>query len=292
MEINLKNVSKTYKDVKALDSINLSIHQGMFGILGPNGAGKTTLMRILMALQPADCGEIMIDGIDIKDRHKIRECVSYLPQEFSFYPSMTVYEAMDYMALLGGLSHSGERKKLINDLLKKVNLMGERQKKVKALSGGMKRRLGIAIALLKDPKVLIVDEPTAGLDPEERVRFRMLISEFAKDRIVLLSTHIIGDIEHSCKHIAILDQGQIIFTGDISQLLEEAIGKVREVEIDHDKLSEIQSKYYVIDINLISTGYKVKIISDENIGLEVKPNIEDAYLVKISAFNKNISSKE
>ncbi|MBF4695507.1 ABC transporter ATP-binding protein [Fusibacter ferrireducens] len=292
MTIKLDNVSKTYKDIKALDSISLTIQQGMFGILGPNGAGKTTLMRTLMALQPADDGKIVINGIDIEQRDKIRECVSYLPQEFSFYASMTVNDAMDYMALLGGISNSVTRKKLINELLAKVNLMKQKRNKFKTLSGGMKRRLGIAIALLKDPAVLIVDEPTAGLDPEERVRFRMLLSEFAKDRIVLLSTHIVGDIEHSCKHIAILNQGKIIFDGEQQQLPDEAAGKVRELEVATDELSDIQAKYYVVSIRLMATGYKVKIITDDVIGVQVMPNVEDAYLVKMSAQNKSIQFKE
>lgn len=281
MEITMTNVNKSYKETQALKDINLTINEGVFGILGPNGAGKTTLMRTLMALQEPDSGEIIINGIPITDHKRIRECVSYLPQEFSFYPSMTVSEAMDYMALLSNVNDKKERKQLIYDLLKRVNLLNEQKKKVKALSGGMKRRLGIAIALLKNPSILIVDEPTAGLDPEERVRFRMLLTEFAKDRIVLLSTHIVGDIEHSCKDIAILSSGKIIFQGERDQLVDEARGKVRQVDISHDQLSKFQRDYQVLSIALNNTGYQIRILTDENLGSHVEPTLEDAYLLAI-----------
>ncbi len=290
MEIRLNQVGKKYKNIVALNEIDLTIPQGMFGILGPNGAGKTTLMKILMALLPADTGEITINGIPISQRTKIRECVSYLPQEFSFYPYMSVLEAMDYMALLVGIKSVVKRKEIINELLVKVNLIKHKRKKFKTLSGGMKRRLGIAIALLKDPKVLIVDEPTAGLDPDERVRFRTLLSEFAKDRIVVLSTHIVGDIEHTCKNIAIIDQGNIIFCGERQHLMDEALGKVRVVEIKCEELSDIQSKYYVISINEANSGYSVKLITDKKIGEEVKPNMEDAYLVKMLSHTSDARS--
>lgn len=285
MEIRINQVSKQYKDIVALNKIDITIPQGMFGILGPNGAGKTTLMKILMALLPADSGEITIDGISIKERDKIRKFVSYLPQDFSFYPNMSVFEAMDYMALLVGIKSANERKQKINELLSNVNLKKYKNKKFKTLSGGMKRRLGIGISLLKDPKVLIVDEPTAGLDPDERVRFRILLSEYAKDRIVVLSTHIVADIEQSCKNIAIIDQGEIIFFGERQQLIDEAVGKVRMIEADLNELKEIQSKYYVISINQTVNGFSVKIITNEKIGQEVKPNMEDAYLVKMYTEN-------
>lgn len=288
MEISLKEVSKEYKDVIALNKIDLTIPKGMFGILGPNGAGKTTLMKILMALVPADSGEIIINGIPIKDQNKIRECVSYLPQDFSFYPSMRVYETMDYMALLCGIKVASERKERIDELLSKVNMLEHRKKKFKALSGGMKKRLGIAMALLKDPKVLIVDEPTAGLDPDERVRFRNLLVTFAKDRIVVLSTHIVGDIEQTCKNIAIMNKGEIIFCGKRQQIMDEAVGKVRMINVNYEELDDIYSKYYVISVGEISTVTSVKIITDEKIGEEIKPNMEDAYLVKMHSETNDI----
>ena len=193
LEIEIKNLSKNYGKKQALDHVNLTISQGMFGLLGRNGAGKTTLMKTLVTLLKKQQGSITICGIPVEETAEIRKIVGYLPQDFSMYPNMTVYEAMDYLGVLSGMSKE-ERRKRIPKLLKRVNLQDDRGKKVKALSGGMRRRLGIAQAILHNPKVLIVDEPTAGLDPEERVRFRNLLSEISEERIVILSTHIVGDI--------------------------------------------------------------------------------------------------
>ena len=193
--IEIKELNKFYgKKKRALSDINLTIEQGMFGLLGRNGAGKTTLMKTLATLLQKQSGRISVCGIPIENAKEIRKIVGYLPQEFSMYPTMSVIEAMDYLGVLSGIG-TKERRERIELLLKKVNLTEHKNKKVKALSGGMKRRLGIAQALLNDPKVLIVDEPTAGLDPEERIRFRNLLCDVAEERIVILSTHIVGDIE-------------------------------------------------------------------------------------------------
>lgn len=205
--IEIQNLNKFYGRKQALCDVNLTIRQGMFGLLGRNGAGKTTLMRTLAALLQKRSGTITICKIPIENEKEIRKIIGYLPQDFSMYPSMNVMEVMDYLALLSGLEKQ-ERKERTELLLQKVNLTEHRKKKIKALSGGMKRRLGIAQALLNNPKVLIVDEPTAGLDPEERIRFRNLLSEVAEERIVILSTHIVGDIEATCENIAILESGK------------------------------------------------------------------------------------
>ena len=193
-EIVIRHLNKFYGKKRALCDVDLTIGQGMFGLLGRNGAGKTTLMKTLATLLHKNTGDIFICGIPVEHAREVRSITGYLPQEFSCYPGMTVWEALDYLGVLSGMD-SKARKERIELLLQKVNLTEHRHKKVKALSGGMKRRLGIAQALLHDPKVLIVDEPTAGLDPEERIRFRNLLCEVAEERIVLLSTHIVGDIE-------------------------------------------------------------------------------------------------
>lgn len=217
-EIIIEDLSKNFGEVRALKNVSLRIEQGMFGLIGRNGAGKTTLMRILATLLNKNGGNVTVCGIPVENPKEIRKLTGYLPQDFSVYPNMSVYEAMDYLGVLSGLSKS-VRTEQINNLLKKVNLSGSKKLKVKALSGGMKRRLGIAQALLHDPQVLIVDEPTAGLDPEERVRFRNLLRDIADDRIVLLSTHIVEDIEKTCDKIAVLNKGELFYTGTLKDFI-------------------------------------------------------------------------
>lgn len=217
-EIIINNLSKSYGEKRALKNVSLEIGKGMFGLLGRNGAGKTTLMRILATLLNKSEGDITVCGMSITEAKKIRKMIGYLPQDFSIYPNMKVYEAMDYLGVLSGLSKP-LRADRINTLLKEVNLADCRNLKFKALSGGMKRRLGIAQALLHNPQVLIVDEPTAGLDPEERIRFRNLLCEAAGDRIVMLSTHIVEDIEKTCKKIAILNKGELLYNGTLKDFI-------------------------------------------------------------------------
>jgi ABC-2 type transport system ATP-binding protein len=219
-EIIIENLSKHYGKKWALNNVSLHIETGMFGLLGRNGAGKTTLMRILATILNKSNGNISVCGFDIDNAKKVRKLTGYLPQEFSMYPNMKVYEAMDYLGVLSDLPNN-LRHERIPALLRKLNLDDCHKVKVKALSGGMKRRLGIAQAILHDPKVLIVDEPTAGLDPEERVRFRNLLCEIAENRIVILSTHIVEDIEKTCNKIAVLDKGEIIFNGLLSAFIAE-----------------------------------------------------------------------
>lgn len=216
--IIIENLSKSFRGKEVLKNINLNIGTGMFGLLGRNGAGKTTFMRILATVISKSYGNISICGLDIKNSKDVRRIIGYLPQEFSTYPNLTVYETMDYLGVLSGVPKN-LRKKRIKDLLSLVNLNKYYRIKVKALSGGMKRRLGIAQAILNNPKVLIIDEPTVGLDPEERIRFRNLLCEIAENKIVILSTHIVEDIEKTCKRIGVMDGGEMIFCGSIEEFI-------------------------------------------------------------------------
>ncbi len=216
-EIIIEDLKKNFGNVEALKGISLHLKTGMFGLLGKNGAGKTTLMRILATILNKSDGNVKVCEFDIKETKEIRKITGYLPQEFSFYPNLKVYEALEYLGILSGMDMKSIRSRS-TELLDQVNLNNVRKMKVKALSGGMKRRLGIAQAIIHDPRVLIVDEPTAGLDPEERVRFRNLLSDIAEDRIVILSTHIVEDIEKTCDKLAILDKGKIVFNGNIKDL--------------------------------------------------------------------------
>lgn len=280
MEIVIKNLSKSFHRVQALKEINLTISQGMFGLLGRNGAGKTTLMKILASLLNKSAGEVSLCGIDISRDKEIRKIIGYLPQDFSMYPNLSVYEAMDYLGVLSGIS-SADRKIRIPQLLEEVNLSAYKKVKVKALSGGMKRRLGIAQAIMNNPKVLIVDEPTAGLDPEERIRFRNLLSEMAKDRIVILSTHIVGDIESTCEDIAILEKGSILYKGTVNRLIARAKGKVFSMNIHKADLPEIKEKYTVTGMHTSGDHVAVRVLSQTPPGSGAEgcePNVEDAYM--------------
>lgn len=233
IEVEIKHLSKNYGDKQALQDVNLHLERGMFGLLGRNGAGKTTLMRILATLLNKTEGEVTVCGIPIEQAGKVRRLVGYLPQDFNVYPNMKVYEVLDYLGVLSGLPKA-IRKQRIPKLLKQVNLARSANVRVRALSGGMRRRLGIAQAILHDPKVIIVDEPTAGLDPEERVRFRNLLCDIAEERAVLLSTHIVEDVEKTCETIGVLNQGKLIYNGSLQEFigsepgLEEAYMKRME----------------------------------------------------------------
>lgn len=279
--IIIKNVDKFYGKKHALKDINLTINQGMFGLLGRNGAGKTTLMKTLAALHSKKSGSISVCGIPIENAKDIRAITGYLPQDFSMYPTMTVTEILEYLGLLSGMSGSLIKKRS-DMLLKRVNLTEHSRKKVKALSGGMKRRLGIAQALLHDPRVLIVDEPTAGLDPEERIRFRNLLCEVAEERIVILSTHIVGDIEATCENIAIMNDGRILWQGTVSNLIAAAEGSVYTVNIRKKFLPQIKKDYIVTGMLVQSEYAAVRIISDGSPDIQnvvpAAPNAEDAYM--------------
>lgn len=216
MGIVIENLCKNYGKKEVLKNINLNIPVGVYGLLGENGSGKTTLMRILASILEPSSGNIKIEGIDSKEKKEIRKIIGYLPQDFSVYPNMTVYTALDYLGILSGLSNQ-IRKKRILELLQLVNLKQEKNKKFKNLSGGMKRRFGMAQALLNDPKVLIIDEPTAGLDPDERIRLYQLLSELSTEKCILLSTHIVQDLEAVCSKAAVLHNGNVVFDGNLTE---------------------------------------------------------------------------
>lgn len=278
--IEIQHLDKFYGKKKALSDVNLIIEQGMFGLLGRNGAGKTTLMKVLATLLEKQSGTVKICGISVENASEIRKITGYLPQEFSMYPNMSVYEAMDYLGVLSGLSKA-ERKKRIPELLKRVNLQDDYRTKVKALSGGMKRRLGIAQAILHDPKILIVDEPTAGLDPEERVRFRNLLCEIAEERIVILSTHIVGDIEATCENIAVLDDGKILFRGTVEALLHLVDGKVYKAEISRKELPILKERFIVTSILTLGNNVMARLISETcpfEGAVHCDAGMEDAYM--------------
>lgn len=279
-EIALKDLDKYYGKKQALRRVNLTISQGMFGLLGPNGAGKTTLMKILATLLPKTGGKVTICGTDISQEREIRRMVGYLPQDFSMYGNMTVYEVMDYLGVLSGMKKA-ERRERIPMLLEKVNLTENHGTKVKAMSGGMRRRLGIAQAILHNPRVLIVDEPTAGLDPEERVRFRNLLCEIAEERIVILSTHIVGDIEATCENIAVLNQGELLFQGTVTDLLEHAEGKIFTATVSRMELPMLKKQYEVTSMLIQENEAQVRFVAKEKPFASAnlcESNVEDAYM--------------
>ena len=280
MEIVINNLSKHYGKKKVLQNVSVTIHPGMYGLLGRNGAGKTSLMRILATLSVPSDGEISMNGISIRETGKIREVVGYLPQNFSCYGAMSVYGAMDYLGLLSNIPDN-IRKERIMTLLERVNLTENLKTKVKVLSGGMKQRLGIAQALLHNPQILIVDEPTAGLDPEERIRVRNLLSEFAEGRIVIFSTHIASDVESICENIGVLDRGKMIWNGATKDLVKQAEGKVYLISASQKQDRFIQEKYTVLNIIASGAGTQYRVLSDmtpeEEYTLQ-EPTLEDGYM--------------
>ena len=278
--ISITGLTKRFGSKVALDNIDLDIPQGMFGLLGPNGAGKTTLMKIISTLLKKNDGEISICGTPVEKTRDIRKIIGYLPQDFSMYANMTAYDALDYLAVLSGMSKSDRRIK-VPETLEKVNLLDQKKTRVKSMSGGMQRRLGIAQAIIHDPRVIIVDEPTAGLDPEERVRFRNMLCEIARDRVVLLSTHIVGDIEATCEEIAILNHGHFIFRGRIVELLNMVLGKVYTATISTSELDSVKERYLVTGILTSGSLTTVKLIADEKpfeSATSASADVEDAYM--------------
>ncbi len=288
--IEIRNVSKFYGRKQALKNIDLTVKQGMFGLLGRNGAGKTTLMKTLAALQRKQSGEITVCGIPIENAKEIRGITGYLPQDFSMYGGMTVYEALDYLGTLSGMDKK-TRTERIELLLKKVNLTDCKGKKFKTLSGGMKRRVGIAQALIHDPKTLIVDEPTAGLDPEERIRFRNLLCEVAEERIVILSTHIVGDVEAACEDMAIMNEGSILWQGSVSELIKNAEGKVYSILTPKKFLPQIKKDHIVTGMLTQGNSATVRIVSENKPdgAVPVEPNCEDAYIYCLYSHGCEIS---
>jgi len=289
-KLTIKNLSKTYPNgVKALDNVNLEIENGMFGLLGPNGAGKSSLMRTLATLQEADSGTAMLNDIDIfNNPAELRKSLGYLPQEFGVYPQITAYELLDHLAILKGISKSSERKELVNYLLNKVNLYNKSHKSVKEFSGGMKQRIGIAQALIGNPNLIIVDEPTAGLDPSERNRFYNLLADVSEDVIVVLSTHIVDDVRELCTKMAIMDQGKIVFHGAPQQAIDSLDGKVYQKLVKRDELKEYANNFSIISNKMVGGQPLIHVLSETIVGdgFElVKPNLEDVFFSNINTEN-------
>ena len=280
MEIRIEDLNQFYGKKQALKHVDLVIPSGMFGLLGKNGAGKTTLMKVLAALLKKSSGKVTICGVPVENTREIRSITGYLPQDFSMYGNMSAAEALDYLGALSGMKKA-ERRKRIPLLLEEVNLGDKGNIRIRAMSGGMRRRLGIAQAILHDPKILIVDEPTAGLDPEERVRFRNLLCGIAQDRIVILSTHIVGDVEATCENIGILNEGELIYQGTVEQLLNMAEGRVYTAEISRLELGTLQEMYPVTSILTVGNSATVRFISDVPPVFQAercRAGVEDAYL--------------
>ncbi|WMX12023.1 ABC transporter ATP-binding protein [Aureispira sp. CCB-E] len=289
--LKINNLSKTYPNgVKALDNISLEIPNGMFGLLGPNGAGKSSLMRTISSLQEADSGSIFLDDLDVfKNPTDLRKVLGYLPQEFGVYPHITAYQLLDHIATLKGISQKKERKELVDHLLEKVNLSEHKHKKVKGFSGGMKQRVGIAQALIGNPKLIIVDEPTAGLDPGERNRFHNLLASVGEKVIIILSTHIVDDVKELCSNMAIMNKGQLVYQGTPQKGIDELKGKVWRKVIERSQVTDYKSKYYVISDKLIAGNPLIHILDESNPenGFEpITPSIEDVFFSKIKRTNE------
>ena len=284
MKIQIKNLSKVYPGgKKALNELNLTIEPGMFGLLGPNGAGKTSLMRIMTLLQTATSGTIFFDDYDIaKDRKAIRSVLGYLPQDFRFFEKLKTWEFLDYGAGLAGIKGKSHRAEVVDEMLRKVGLFEVRDRWANRLSGGMKRRLGIAQAIIGNPKVIIVDEPTTGLDPEERIRFRNILSDISdKDTTIILSTHIVGDISSTCKKLALLNRGELKFEGSPDEMIELSRGKVWEIFVTDAEYEEIKDKYPIISTIPAAGGLEIQVVAEQVEGYsakQIEPNREHAYV--------------
>lgn len=290
----ITDLSKTYPNgVKALDNINLEISNGMFGLLGPNGAGKSSLMRTIATLQEADSGTIMLNAINVeKEPRKLREVLGYLPQEFGVYPNITAYGLLDHVGVLKGIVNSGERKEMVDYLLNKVNLYDKRNKKVKSFSGGMKQRVGIAQALIGNPQLIIVDEPTAGLDPGERNRFHNLLADVGEEVVVILSTHIVDDVTELCNNMAIMNNGRLVYNGSPIQVIDEIKGMVWRKAIERQELEDHMNNFRVISNKMVAGRPQLHVLSESNPGkgfVAVEPNLEDVFFTKIH-FSENANA--
>ena len=282
MELTIKNVTKTYADKTAVNNVSLTITPGVFGLLGANGAGKTTLMRIIADIIKPSSGEVLYNGIPIETLDsEYRNIFGHLPQEFGFYPEFRVTDYLEYIAAIKGLTKK-DTKQRIEELLVQMSLEEVRNKKIKKLSGGTRRRVGIAQALLNNPEVLILDEPTAGLDPGERIKFRSLLSEFSKKRIVLISTHIVSDIEYIASRNAIMKEGEIIQTGTTDELIGSIDGKVWECVVDNYDLPWLEKKVQIVNLrNEASGSTTVRYLGNRTVAegsVSVSPRLEDLYM--------------
>tara|TARA_Y100000588_G_scaffold274575_1_gene290571 strand:- start:212 stop:1087 length:876 start_codon:yes stop_codon:yes gene_type:complete len=289
MKLTIENISKTYPNgVEALKNVTLEISNGIFGLLGPNGAGKSTLMRTIAALQEADDGSIMLGEIDVaKDKQALREMLGYLPQEFGVYPKVSAIDLLDHMAIMKGIADAQIRKEQVESLLYQVNLWESKEQKLGTFSGGMKQRFGIAQALLGDPKLIIVDEPTAGLDPMQRNRFHNLLSEIGENVIVILSTHIVDDVSDLCNDMAIILNGELKLSGKPLELIKKLEGKVWQGLIEKDIAETLEDDERLISKRLYMGKVKVRLLSDGEPmkGFKLnEPEIEDLYFATINDF--------
>lgn len=280
--LRVENLSKTYRrGVKALNDLSFEAHNGIFGLLGPNGAGKSTLMRTIAGLQEADQGQIHFNGVDILDQPQfIRNQLGYLPQDFGVYPGMSTWQLMDHLAILKGIHQSTERKNQIEQLLQHTNLWAYRKKAVSTFSGGMRQRFGVAQALLGNPQLVIVDEPTAGLDPEERNRFHDLLSELGEEKIVILSTHIVEDVRDLCQQVAIIHKGSLVEQGQPDDLIERIKGKVWRKVMDKHSDFGVLPDQFVLSSRLFAGRRRVHVLADRWPGEDfesVEPGLEDVY---------------
>ncbi len=287
MNLSIKNLSKTYSNgLKALSDINLEIGSGMFGLLGPNGAGKSSLMRTIATLQEADSGSIMLGEIDVlKQKAEVRKVLGYLPQDFGFYPKVSAWDMINHFAILKGIDNSKERKEICEALLNQTNLFDARKRNIGDYSGGMRQRFGIAQALLGNPKLIIVDEPTAGLDPMERNRFHNLLSEIGENIIVILSTHIVEDVRNLCANMVIMNQGTILLSGKPVQAIENMQGKIWMKLIDKEVLEEHKKNYRVISTKVVEGKIQIHVFNpsqpDPSFAL-LTADLEDVYFATIT----------
>jgi ABC-2 type transport system ATP-binding protein len=290
LELRIDSLSKTYSNgVRALQGVSLNIPTGMFGLLGPNGAGKSTLMRTIATLQDADSGSITINGLDVlRQKDDVRRILGYLPQEFGVYPKISAETMLNHFAVLKGIHKSGERKDVVAALLRRTNLYDVRKQNLGTFSGGMRQRFGIAQALLGNPQLIIVDEPTAGLDPGERVRFHNLLSEIGENVVVILSTHIVEDVSDLCSRMAIIAGGRVLRTGEPLEAIRELDGKIWGRAIGRTELEEYQSKHAVISTKLVSGKTVVRVLSDaqpDPTFEQVNTSLEDVYFSTLHSAN-------
>jgi ABC-2 type transport system ATP-binding protein len=293
LALKITNLSKTYPNgVKALKNLSLTIGNNMFGLLGPNGAGKSTLMRTIATLQDPDSGEIFLDDINVlKEKNSVRQVLGYLPQEFGVYPKMNALDMLQHLAVMKGIANSAERQEMIDALLHQTNLWEARKKALSTYSGGMKQRFGIAQALLANPKLIIVDEPTAGLDPAERNRFLNLLSSIGRNVIVILSTHIVEDVRELCPRMAIISNGELLMEGSPAETLHALRGKIWSKVLSTDaELTALESAFHIVSTHLVGGLHEVRVFSDANPGEGFTPvdaGLEDVYFLNLSNQPKN-----
>jgi ABC-2 type transport system ATP-binding protein len=289
MSLTITGLSKTYPNgVKALKNISLTIGNNMFGLLGPNGAGKSTLMRTIATLQEPDSGTIILDGIDVlKDKNAVRRTLGYLPQEFGVYPKISAIDLLSHLAVMKGITAAGERKECVEALLQQTNLWAFRKKALGTYSGGMKQRFGIAQALLGKPRLIIVDEPTAGLDPAERNRFLNLLSSIGRDMTVILSTHIVEDVRELCPRMAIIAAGELLLEGSPQQALEGLQGKIwSKIVVTDDELRSLESEHRVISSHLLAGQHEIRVYAEGSPGDGFRPvdaGLEDVYFLNLAS---------